>query len=282
MRGLLLLCGIFFVFSRPLQATGDSLHYLVPSDTIFLSVGYFGEKMFEHQMEKRQTLFSLAKFYGLSVEELYFYNPGLKDRPVTLGQKIKVPIPNRAIRRYETPGFRKWEYVPVYYVVKRGDTMFRISRVHFRMPIDTIRNRAGIQNDNLKPGQMIPIGWMRLDGIPESYRDSMGTPLERRNRALQQIYERTKAGDKIQSGVAAWQKNTKAGSDFYALHREAPINSIIEVINPMTYRTTYVKVIGRIPDTAYGNNVKVVLSPMAAQALGAKDPRFYVKVRYRR
>ena len=58
--------------------------------------------------------------------------------------------------------------------------------------------------------------------------------------------------------------------------------TIIEVLNPMTNRTVYVKVIGKIPDTAYRDEVAVILSPLAAKLLGAIDPRFFVKVKYHR
>lgn len=283
--GRLIFCCLFCLFANHLvHATGDSLRYLTQNDTVFLSVGYLGEKVFEHQMEKKQTLFSLAQFYGLSVEELYYYNPGLKDGQVALGQQVRVPIPNRAIIRYRPEDFAPWKYAPVFYKVRKGDTVYRIAKVYFRMPIDTIRGRAGLTNNDLKVDQLIQVGWMNINGIPEEYREFVGGPLERRNHALKQVYLRTLSpkGKNEQRGVACWRKDARESSDLYALHRKAPINSIVEVYNPMTYRTVYVKVIGRIPDTAYGDNVKVVLSPLAANLLGARDPRFFVHVRYGR
>ena len=48
----------------------------------------------------------------------------------------------------------------------------------------------------------------------------------------------------------------------------------------MTRRTLYAKVVGRLPNTDLGPNVKVVLSPIAAKFLGARDPRFFVKIDY--
>ena len=70
-----------------------------------------------------------------------------------------------------------------------------------------------------------------------------------------------------------------SSSDLYALHREAPVNSIISVTNPMTSRTAYVKVLGKIPDF-YEENVVIVLSPAVANMLGALDPNFFVQVQY--
>lgn len=271
-------------FPKNTMATGDSLNYLTLKDTIFLTLGGFNEKLFTHKMEKKQTLFSLAKFYGLSVEELYFYNPGLKESSVSVGQEINVPIPNRAIIRYTYTdvNFDPSQHIPVYYTVRKGDTMYRICRDYFKMPFEEILERNQLDDFTLKTGQLLRIGWMNINGIPEEYRQVTGGPLVRRNNALKKIYQADAMNhrEKEHQGVAFWQTNSKEDSDFYALHRYARLNSIIAVTNPMKNRTVYVKVIGKIPNTAYGNDVVVVLSPLSAKLLGAKDPRFFVKVKY--
>ncbi len=270
------------IFSNPTSATGDSLNYLTLKDTIFLTVSPFNEKIFEHQVEPKQTLYSLARFYGLSVEELYSYNPGLEIGNLRIGQRLSIPIPNRAIIRYKTEIFDSTRFIPVYYVVRKGDTMYGISRYMFRMPIDSIMQRNMLQEPELRTGQRIHVGWMSIDGIPEEFRQFRGGPLERRNAAMKKVYLRSNTGKKENQhqGAAYWIKDSKEDSDFYALHRNAPLYSIIEVTNPMNNRVVYVKVIGKIPDTAYRDNVVVVLSPLAAKALGAVDPQFFVRVTY--
>ncbi|MCB9275890.1 MAG: LysM peptidoglycan-binding domain-containing protein [Lewinellaceae bacterium] len=264
--------------------TGDSLNYLTPKDTIFLGVDAFDEKYMEHIIQPKQTLYSLARFYGLSVEELYFYNPGLKDHPVQPGMGIQVPLPNRAIRRYPTGNFTPKEFVPAYYVVKKGDTMYRISKVYFKMPVEDLMERNRLADHTLKMGQCLHVGWLSIHGVPDSLREFSGGPIARRNNAMRKIYQHELADNKEyeHQGAAIWKTDSKEDSDLYALHRYAPINSIISVTNPMSKRVVYVKVIGRIPDTAYKDEVAVVLSPLAAKALAAIDPRFFVRVKYHR
>jgi hypothetical protein len=53
---------------------GDSLTYLTPQDSVFLSVNESNQKIILHQLEKKQTLYSLAKFYGLEFNEVMYYN----------------------------------------------------------------------------------------------------------------------------------------------------------------------------------------------------------------
>ena len=283
MRKLLFFALLLFS-GRPSSATGDSLSYLTAKDTIFLSIGAFEEKFFEHFMAPKQTLYSLAQFYGLSVEELYYFNPGLKDQTVKIGMPIRVPIPNAAIKRYMESGFRPNENVPVFYVVKKGDTLFRIAKVYFRMPIELVMARNNLADYSLKEGQQLHVGWISVFGVPDSLRQHAGGPLARRNAALRKIYQYESVNKRQydSQGVAVWQKESKEDSDLYGLHSYAPKNSIIEVLNPMNNRTVYVKVIGKIPLTAYRDEVTVILSPLAAKLLGAIDPRFFVKIKYYR
>ncbi len=276
---------LFFFFpSSQAQAIVDSTSYLTLKDTIFLSVGPYGTKLLEHQMQEDQTLFSLASFYGMSVEELYYYNPELRSGVVDIGQKVRIPIPNRAILRFQFPPFGplNYSYIPVFYRVRKGDTLFRISKNFFRMPVDTVRSWNYLWDDKLELGQCLHVGWMNIQGVPKEYRKNMEDPLTKRNAPLRENYFLGIGPQKEyeQQGVAIWKKEDKASSEFYALHRYAPENSVIEVVNPMTKRSIYAKVIGKIPDRTYEDNVIVVLSPLSATALGAKDHRFFVRVTY--
>ncbi|MEM1319772.1 MAG: LysM peptidoglycan-binding domain-containing protein [Bacteroidota bacterium] len=281
MRWLLLFCFITTGWTK-VQATGDSIQYLTPKDTIFLELSAFGEKIFEHQIAYKQTLFSLARFYGLSLAELFSYNPELRDQALSIDQYVKIPIPNRAIKRYKSKDYDPQTHIPVCYRVKRGDTLYRIAKVNFKMPVDTIAQRNQLIGYAISPGDVLTIGWMNIEGIPEHYRVSRGSPELKKSRYLGKKYFQASQikREYNEQGVAFWQKDGKQKTDLYALHRKAPVNSIIAVTNPMKKRTVYAKVIGRIPENVYGSNVVIVISSRTAQLLGARDARFFCKVRY--
>ena len=78
--------------------------------------------------------------------------------------------------------------------------------------------------------------------------------------------------------VANWDKSMPDNGTMYVLHRDAVIDSYIQMYNPILRRSVLAKVIGRIPYGAYTNNVSLVLSPQAAKQLGALDKRFKVEV----
>ncbi len=277
----LFLCS-FFAFANENSSLQDSIRYLNAKDTLAIHIGADNEKYLVHRLKAGQTLFSTAKFYGLSLEELYWLNPGLKDKPAQVGQDMLVSLPNKAIIRYKTRGFIARDHVPLYYTIRKGDTMFRLSKGHFLMPPDTIRKRLAIVNDDLKVGQQLLVGWMSVKGIPLAFREGTGNPMERGNAALGKIYAQEVLTKKEinEQGKAFWQKTNRDDTQLYALHRSAPLNSIMMVRNPMNNSLVYVRVIDRIPDTVYEKEVIIVLSPMAARLLGAQDVRFFARVKY--
>lgn len=271
----------FLVLPLSLKATGDSSRYLLPTDTLRLTISSFGEKLIDHYFEKGQTLFSLSKFYGLSVEELKYYNPGLMDG-VKIGDRVQIPIPNRAIIRYPDATFDYTSHVPLYYRVEKGDTYYGLSKRIFKMPMEEIQRRLLPPDIELRVGQRFFVGWMSTDGIPESFRLVRGHPLFRKNQELRPLYlgQSNRKKTKVIAGAATAIKNSKNQSSFLVLFDGVPEGSYVEVFYPMRNRRVLAKVVGEIPGSLYEPNIRLVVSPLTAKLLGAKDDEFYVKIFY--
>lgn len=264
--------------------TGDSLSYLTPQDTVFLSTGLYGQKVFTHIMEPKQTLYSLARFYGLTLDELYFYNPENEGGRYGPGSQIKIPIPNRSIIRYQPADYSPYLYVPIYYVVKKGETMYHVAQRLFKLPIDTIMDRNNLVEPVLSVGHNLFIGWMSVYGVPDSYRQQRGHPLWRKSYAYKKKYlaEKQRKREYRRKGPAVFiEGSTKSTSDLLVMHKYAPVGSIVQITNPMKKRTLYAKVIAKTPPT-YDTNVEIVVSPRVGKMLGVRDKKFYVRTRYLR
>jgi LysM repeat protein len=65
-----------------------------------------------------------------------------------------------------------------------------------------------------------------------------------------------------------------------ALHRSAPVGSLIQVKNDSSNQTLWVKVIGRLPDTGLNDRVIVKLSARAFAKLSPNTQRFRAEVSY--
>jgi len=84
----------------------------------------------------------------------------------------------------------------------------------------------------------------------------------------------------VQRGMAEVIEDTQNTKKYLALHRNAPMGTIMQVKNEMNNQTVFVRVVGPIPPT--GDNEKLILkiSKKAYDRLGAVDNRFPVEVSY--
>ena len=173
--------------------------------------------------------------------------------------------------------------LPIIHKIKQGETLYRLSKMYYRMPIDTLKSWNNMTSDVLTKDQPLYVGWMSIDGVPDSLRKNYGGIWWKRSFDLGAKF-RAKGGQgkklKKEKGAAFWQKSTIKSDELFALHRTAKPGSIIMVSNPMTRRTVFVKVLGKIPSAKYQDNIKVVISEQTAKLLGARDPRFFVEVQY--
>ena len=268
-------------FAKNPMATGDSTKYLTAKDTLFIGLDErTGEKIFEHYIAPKQNLYRLARFYGMNEEELFPYNPTLKSNVVSIGQKINVPIPNPAIRRFKGDNFKRWKYAPIVIIVKKGDNLFNIAKRMFRMPVDSVMKWNNMTTQTVSIGQRLHVGWMSLDGVPDSLRSMRKEgAAEIRSKMLADDFKKQKKATQ-ESGAAFWQLKGNAKTDLYCLHRTAKAGTVIAVQNTMNNKTVYAKVIAPMPENVYGHETIIVVAPSVAKLLAAKDEKFFVRIKY--
>lgn len=260
------------------EAKETTAPLLTAKDSLFLTVSN-GKKFVSHTVKAKQTMFSIGRYYSLTLEELYEHNPQFRTDPtLRTGMRMKIPIPNMAIKRYKTKKFVASKNTPIYYKVLEGDNLYQICKRYFDMPVDSIAKRNGLKNSSIRPGQVLLVAWMGTEGVLPEWRPVRQST---ESDALKGKYDeaRTKRKEVDSQGVCFWQKDSKEKGDLYALHREAAIGTPICITNPMGGRAVFAKVIGRIPE-GYERNIEVVLSPEAARNIGARDPKFFVKVKF--
>ncbi|MEI6817787.1 MAG: LysM peptidoglycan-binding domain-containing protein [Bacteroidota bacterium] len=84
-----------------------------------------------------------------------------------------------------------------------------------------------------------------------------------------------------EKGVAAWIDDEDVNPrKYFALHRTAPIGTIIKVTNPMNNRYVFVKVVGTLPDTGDNANLVIKISKASATKLEVLDAHFQAILDY--
>lgn len=124
----------------------------------------------DHQVERGDTLYSVARRYGVTVSQLTEANPDLGNSPIKPGQTLQLPEGNGArangrieekpatIRHVAFKTSVSKPAKPTRYTVKRGDSLHAIAD-RFDVTLAELKtwNRAFKKSSQIRPGQKIVV-----------------------------------------------------------------------------------------------------------------------------
>ncbi len=84
----------------------------------------------------------------------------------------------------------------------------------------------------------------------------------------------------LETGVAEVLDGTENNSKYLALHRTAPVGSLIQVKNVNNSQSAWVKVIGKLPDISANNRIIIKLSARAQEKLSPGGRQFIAEISY--
>lgn len=274
---LILISGLFTALS--VSATGDSLSYLTPKDTVMLEIAPDQSKFTIHTFAPKQTIYSLSRFYAQDIDQVYLLNPQLTNRDPKIGEQVKIAVPNKTIRRFRDKEFDKNTYAPICYEVQKGETMYNVAKRVFRMPVDTLMAVNGLTSTVLSPGQILQVGWMPVGGSADKITKVEMSPLQRKSYANYKMYTSQGSTSQPTRGVASWTPGTgEASGSLFALYDGAQPGTYLKVTNTANKKYAYVRVIGKPSHNSRKEQIDIQLSGTTARLLGVAKGNFYVLI----
>lgn len=115
-------------------------------------------RYYYHKVKKKETLYGVAKKYGITQDDIIKYNPSAKDGLKT-NQILFFPVdafakPSADKTGEKLPATQKVAVVT--HTVEKGETLYGLSRI-YGTSIDAIKQANPIVADGLKVGQVITI-----------------------------------------------------------------------------------------------------------------------------
>ncbi|MBK9108098.1 MAG: LysM peptidoglycan-binding domain-containing protein [Saprospiraceae bacterium] len=228
---------------------------------------------FMHKIRKSETLFSIARTYGVNLPELTNYNSDIATKLITESHEIRIPIEAHSILEDSIPGAS-----PVYYKIKPKDNLFSLSHRVFKKSENLLAKLNSGNTSNMHPGNFLKIGYFKFNVPAESVLAKEVHPQENSER-IEESPIHLIPNAAYSRGIAYVERNRLGEGRYFALHATAPIESSIAITNPVNMRTIYAKVIGRLPPI-YEAGTQVVVSSSVARYLGIPDNRFYAVITY--
>jgi LysM repeat protein len=266
--------------------------YLIISTTVFASsrmdsVGVEnnnGKQIVIHRVEAKETYYSLGRKYNIAPKDIINLN---NNKSLHVGTTLKIPT-NRNFSTAATPAPAAANKVTdnlIDYKVGAKETLFAIAR-RFNTTVEVIKQLNNLKSNSLTVGQILKIkAGEKYVPVPEKPilvaipSDSNAT--DSGENSFKIAANRYGLREMAERGVAVWIADPNLdATKMLALHRTAPIGTIIKVTNPMTDRSTFAKVVGKFNENEATRDVIVVVTKAAADLLGALDKRFQVSLAY--
>ncbi|MBE8720964.1 DPBB and LysM peptidoglycan-binding domain-containing protein [Sphingobacterium pedocola] len=251
-----------------------------------------GHRYVIHKLNPKDTYYQLGRQYNVIVKDIMDAN---NKKNLRVGDTVKIPrgratsvtsaagvaVPS-ANKDDSNPASTDPRDILTEYKVGKSETLYAIAR-RFGTNVNDIKRINNLTSDSLREGQMLKIP---NGDLPEPIVEKpIEVPIiiEQHQPIDDSDFKPNKYGirEKQEKGIGVWMENLESdGQSNLALHKTAPIGTVLKITNPMTRNVTFAKVVGKFADNADTQDAIVVLSKSAASFIGALDRKFQIEITY--
>jgi len=288
--------GILF-FCLPLPAFSNTVF---SPDSLGIHV-VDGKTYILHEVEHGETLYSISRRYGVSVEDIIAANAIIQQNQIQIGQVLKIPLAvpvdsnlNKDTDNSLINNKDEKETELVQYTVKKGETLYSIAR-KYGISVDEMIKINHLSNNDISEGQVLIIKTTVGDvaiadtmtfETPLDSSAEVGKPgdqdmdIEQEDEFSLRYKEMLSNGNYYEldkEGLVSWIYDAASfSSGFYALHESLAVGSLIKITNPINHRSIYAKVIGNLPPN--DDHIVLKLPADAREQLIVHDEKFLVEI----
>ncbi len=265
-----------------------------------------------HTVKEGETLYRISREHDVSIGDIRKWNV-LTHQPLAIGQEIVIYHVERTTEASQQNEIDEKRYVV--HTVMQGETLFAISRA-YNIPVKELMQRNKLSDERIAFGQKLIIRDREVIASPElpmtasasgqtftipeptasADEDEVDEEIYdrrlSRTEALEQEKQRIRAIRAAEKkAISAYEKKSELGfaaaieggmetQKFLALHRTAPVGTIIQIRNEMNNLSVFVRVVGKLPGTGVNEKVSIRISRAAYEKLGGINERFPVEITY--
>lgn len=114
-----------------------------------------------HIVAAKENWYSVGRLYNVSPKEIAPFNKVGIDKPLAIGEQIKIPLTNANFSQDGSKGGDE-TFVPVYHTIQDKEWMFRISTNYNKVPVETLEKWNHVSKDQAKAGMKLIIGYLKV------------------------------------------------------------------------------------------------------------------------
>lgn len=287
------------IFSAAFLFAGISLAQAQSSNPSQKKTVVNGKTFIEHSVTAKDTYYQLSRIYGIPVKDIMNAN---NKKNLRVGDAVYIPFKEEEKKAENKPEVVQNEpnnrdskplgdpntqtiqaKILTEYKVGSNETLYSIAK-RFSTTVDNIKKLNSLDSDTVREGQTLKIPDGNVVVVQkETAPAAINLPIPENISKEEIEFETNRYGirEKKEKGIGIWMENLESGGrSNLALHRTAPVGTILKITNPLTKSVTFAKVVGKFSDTAESRDAIVILSKSAASYIGALDKRFLIEIAY--
>lgn len=251
-----------------------------------------------HEVQSSETLYSISRKYEVDVQEIRTWNQ-LGNQPLAIGQRLIIYDKSGTdLAPTLTPG-------DIVHIVKQGETLYSLSKT-YQASVDQLMVWNNLPSVAIDLGDELIVGKKQAQTIPQQPAENPSNvqltaqteetaPLTP-NPEIQEPPKEEKKEVKAQRAeekkeVKEYEKVSEMGfaspiegktdtKKYLALHRTAPVGTIIQIRNEMNNLSVFVRVVGKLPNTGVNDKIAIRITQAAYESLGGINDRIPVEISY--
>jgi len=127
-----------------------------------------------HTVVAKDNWYSIGRMYNINPKELAPFNELSMDKPLEIGQQVRIPLkPSNFAQDNQKTADEV--FVPVYYVVKEREWMYRISQNNNKVAIEKLEQWNNLTNGDIRPGMQVIVGYLKVKSSQSSLASQSAT-----------------------------------------------------------------------------------------------------------
>ena len=248
-----------------------------------------------HEVQPTETLYSISRKYEVDVQEIRTWNQ-LGTQPLAIGQRLIIYDKSDTIQEQAiTPG-------DIMHIVKQGETLFSLSKT-YQVSVNQLMAWNNLSDASIDLGDELIVGKKQVQAIQQPAENPSNVLLiaqtEKTVPLTPEVQEPPKEEKKVVKAQRAEEKKEVKGYEkisemgfaspiegktdtkkYLALHRTAPVGTIMQIRNEMNNLNVFVRVVGKLPDTGINEKISIRITQAAYESLGGINDRIPVEISY--
>lgn len=206
-------------------------------EKVLLAEGVSPNLFLSHKVEPKENYYSIGRIYNVSPKDIAPFNKLQLEAGLHLGQQLKIPL--NSSNFFQSGNAEATEtFVPVYYLVKEKEGLYRVAKNHNDLPLETLKQWNNIKGESVKNGTRLIVGYLKVKtGLSPLAKKGIGNVIDAGSAALVKSPEKDRGKKNTEAAPAVMMPEKRPAVNNTVTEKQEPAKPIKETAGETSKKT---------------------------------------------